>query len=47
MSFGSRCQGCCWMEKGGVILYRCPEMECPLNLVIFEQPLPIIDTCFT
>jgi len=45
MGYGSRCQGCCFMRKGGVTLYRCPEVVCPFNLAIFEQQVTNIDTC--
>lgn len=47
MSVRINCLGCCWMKKAGVIVWRCDQIECPLNLDFFKERGQKVDECFT
>jgi len=41
------CQGCCWMKRAGIEVYRCDQTQCPFWGYFFAQHGQILDTCFT
>ena len=47
MSMKTDCMGCCWMKKGGVIVWRCERTECGFWTFIFGRSEKILDTSFT